>query len=173
MVLAGRTFTRFSGFTWRVFDLLNVLDEISRDSHSGDFSGTVKISSGPEILLENIPIVTPKTDVLVGPINLNISHKIRILIMGPNDSGKSSLFRILGELWPLKEGTLTKPPNQNLFYVPQRPYIPIGTLRDQILYPHSQLNAVQDDEYLKELLNRVKLSYLMEREGQGLDLVQD
>ncbi|CAN0124345.1 unnamed protein product, partial [Ectocarpus sp. 12 AP-2014] len=100
---------------------------------------------------------------------------MNVLVAGPNGSGKSSLFRVLGGLWPLRGGTLSKPPTSRLFYVPQRPYLALGTLRDQVIYPHTRHEVggrgVTDVDLLS-VLDSVRLGYVLDREG-GWDAVRD
>lgn len=79
------------------------------------------------------------------------------------------------QLWPTWGGKLTKPPRGKLFYIPQRPYMTLGTLRDQIIYPHTHAEMRRrgrTDEDLSGFLELVQLSYLQVRE-KGLDAVED
>jgi ABC-type uncharacterized transport system fused permease/ATPase subunit len=95
-------------------------------------SGRIVTTNDPLIRFEDVCLATPTGDVLVESLNLEIRSGTNVLICGPNGCGKSSLFRVLGGLWPVASGTLTKPPSQDLFYIPQRPYMTLGTLRDQV-----------------------------------------
>lgn len=78
------------------------------------------------------------------------------IVSGPNGSGKSSLFRLLSGLWPLVGGVLQRPHIDKLFYIPQRPYLPAGTLRDQVIYPHSKLITMNRGISDGDLLNHLK-----------------
>ena len=109
-------------------------------------------------------------------MNFHIKPGMHLLISGPNGCGKSSLFRILGELWPAKSGSLNKPPVDKIFYIPQRPYLPNGTLRDQVIYPHTiqdlKKRGMTDDD-LVVIMENVRLSHVLAREKDGWNTLND
>lgn len=192
IVLAGREMTRLSGFTLRVTELMKVTEELNRGHYERTMvSVDTDESSGPSktlipgsgkfitqdyiISFDKVPLVTPNGDVLIKEMNFTVKSGENVLVCGPNGCGKSSLFRVLGELWPLFGGTVTKPDRGKLFYVPQRPYMTLGTLRDQVIYPDSKEQMEEKDltdNDLLDILRKVQLEYILEREGGWL-AVQD
>lgn len=129
------------------------------------------------VKLTNVPVVTPNGDVLIDEpgLSFTIQPGNHLLITGPNGCGKSSLFRMIGGLWPVRGGELCKPAKGDMFYIPQRPYLTNGTLRDQFIYPHTQLEFNQlgyTDESLNDILDVVHLHDVVDREG-GLDAMND
>ncbi|KAK3091692.1 hypothetical protein FSP39_021925 [Pinctada imbricata] len=191
IVLAGREMTRLAGFTARITELMHVLDDLNKgqyqrtmvsdQSNGKSAKKTFKPGDGViknedyVIRFEKVPLVTPNGDVLIEEMNFEVRSGMNVLVCGPNGCGKSSLFRVLGELWPLFGGKMTKPEKGKLFYVPQRPYMTVGTLRDQVIYPDShneQLKKGIQDSQLQDILQKVQLEYILEREG-GWDSVQD
>ncbi|CAG2107768.1 unnamed protein product, partial [Medioppia subpectinata] len=187
LVMAGRDFTRLAAYTTRVNQLINTIENVpnnalksitsekmSRPLIAG--SGVVQVCDpkNPIVEFRDVPLCTPNGELLVQSINFTLRMGQNVIITGPNGSGKSSLFRLLGELWPLFGGRLIKPRNSQLFYIPQRPYMTLGTFRDQIIYPDSiedmHRKAITDD-HLLEFLRIVQIEYLVERES--LDSVQD
>ena len=98
-----------------------------------------------------------------------------MLILGSNGSGKTSIARIIAGLWPLYSGLLSKPNDDDIFYLPQKTYFTTGNLRDQIIYPHSYVEMLEmgyNDDYLYHILHEVKLEYLLKREG-SFNVVKD
>ncbi|KAL1006682.1 hypothetical protein UPYG_G00075330 [Umbra pygmaea] len=193
IVLAGREMTRLSGFTMRITELMKVLKELN----SGKYERTMVSHQDKElenvervalvpgsgriinvdhiIKFEHTPLATPNGDVLIKDLTFEVKSGTNVLVCGPNGCGKSSLFRVLGELWPLFGGQLTKPERGKLFYVPQRPYMTLGTLRDQVIYPDTyeeQKRKGISDLVLKEYLDNVQLGHILDREGTW-DTVQD
>ncbi|XP_043676140.1 ATP-binding cassette sub-family D member 3 [Vespula pensylvanica] len=183
LILASREITRLAGFTARVTEIRNVLNDLSAGKYvrtmitdlkndSKVYPGAGKIIAKDNIIrFEHVPIVTPNGDVLIKELTFEVKSGMNVLVCGPNGCGKSSLFRILGELWPVWGGTVTKPPRGKLFYIPQRPYMTLGTLRDQVIYPHTKAEMIRrgqmSDEDLQKFLNLVQLNHLLKREIQG------
>uniref|UniRef100_A0A8C6MCZ7 ATP-binding cassette, sub-family D (ALD), member 3a n=1 Tax=Nothobranchius furzeri TaxID=105023 RepID=A0A8C6MCZ7_NOTFU len=191
IVLAGREMTRLSGFTARITELMMVLKELNagryeRTMVSHQEKETVEKNllvpgSGQIINRDNVikfdhtPLATPNGDVLIKDLTFEVRSGTNVLVCGPNGCGKSSLFRVLGELWPLFGGCLTKPERGKLFYVPQRPYMTLGSLRDQVIYPDTveeQRRKGISDQVLKEYLDNVQLGHILDREGSW-DSIQD
>ncbi|KAL6098200.1 abcd3 [Pungitius sinensis] len=194
IVLAGREMTRLSGFTSRITELMKVLKElnagkyertmVSQQEKESDSSaeklvlvpGSGHIINKDHLIkFDHAPLATPNGDVLIRDLTFEVRSGTNVLVCGPNGCGKSSLFRVLGELWPLFGGRLTKPERGKLFYVPQRPYMTLGSLRDQVIYPDTHEDQQQkgiSDHILKEYLDNVQLGHILDREGSW-DSVQD
>lgn len=200
LVLAGKEVTKLTGYCQRVTKLENVLDDMSHEQavqkrfeSSPDLErdlmlaelmvpGKLVVGSendGPEknvIRFEGVNLLSPDCTILVENLTLEIPRGCHVLTTGPNGSGKSSLFRVLAGLWPLYGGKLYRPSRSRIFYVPQRPYLALGTLRENVTYPMTWTEAVEQrgatDESIKQLLETVHLGDIARRRG-GLDAVQD
>lgn len=171
--ISSRRLNRLSGYADRIHELMLISRELSADDKilSLQRAGSRNyLTEANYVEFSGVKVVTPTGNVLVKDLSLRVESGSNLLITGPNGSGKSSLFRVLGGLWPLVSGHIVKPGvgsdlNKEIFYVPQRPYTAVGTLRDQLIYP---LTANQEVEPLthggmKELLKNVDLEYLLDR----------
>ncbi|KID76762.1 ATP-binding cassette sub-family D member 1 [Metarhizium brunneum] len=185
IMFSYREIMELAGYTSRVASLLDVMDDIQ----SGHFEKRLVSSSGTEdneavlrgrgtvhesedIKFIDVPIISPNGDVLVKALSFSLSQGDHLLVVGPNGCGKSSLFRILGGLWPVYGGTVYKPPFHAIFYLPQRPYLSRGSLRQQVIYPDSlrQMRARSvTDADLMSILKLLELEHLVDLYPEGWD----
>ncbi len=122
----------------------------------------------PGIALDEVEIRLPGDRPLINQASLQLVPGQSVLISGPSGSGKSTLFRVLGGLWPYGNGRVTIPFGAKLLFLPQRPYLPLGTLRDVVTYPQAPEGEGLADEAIRRALADCGLPHLADR----LDEVQ-
>ncbi|KAJ7356925.1 adrenoleukodystrophy protein [Mycena albidolilacea] len=180
--------SELAGYTARVSLLLDTMKDVRKgkfdkalvsSATTGEnaeiLKGRGEVIESEDIQFENVPIVTPNGDVLVKSLSFHVKPGQHLLIVGPNGCGKSSLFRILGGLWPVYGGVVRKPAASAFILIPQRPYLSLGTLRDQIIYPHSKADMEArkiTDADLFNVLSAVQMDHIVEREG-GWDAAKE
>jgi ABC-type uncharacterized transport system fused permease/ATPase subunit len=166
------TLGQFVGVLEQVTDFMYVLEDLQKRRLEED-SGRVLPSLNDEISFENVDIVAPGALCIAKDLSFRVDRHKSLLVTGANASGKSSLFRTLGGLWPIPKGVIRRPVDpksgkltpKQVFLVPQKPYSVLGTLADQITYPVKlKERTKEDEEKLLKLLELVRVAYLVERE---------
>lgn len=152
-------------------ELIESVDSISAER------STVHVAGEDDGLhFDNVTVHAPDGRLLVKDLTLHIKPGESFFITGANGAGKTSIFRVLAGLWRATSGTVTRPSSglattedgdAAIFYVPQRPYLVSGTLRDQIMYPLPG-DASRDDDVL-ECLQLANLMKVVESSADGLD----
>lgn len=128
----------------------------------------IRLMEAPTLAFQNVTIYTPKRErKLLIDASMEVQPGSGMIILGPSGSGKSSILRVFSGLWKIGDGTVCRPPLADIFFLPQRPYMILGTLRDQLLYPLVNRNITDHD--LAAVLETVNLGNLVERVG-GLDI---
>lgn len=190
LMYSFKELNELAGYTSRVYTLISTLHLLDRGQYQslprpkelpstspfydmGHING--KLTTGSqEVVISKVPIVAPAPGMerggeeLVKSLSITIKSGDHMLITGPNGVGKTAIARVLAQLWPVWAGEMKIPSNKDIFFLPQRPYLSAGSLRDQVLYPTSYPDFVKSgrtDEDLLKILRDVHLGYLPDREG--------
>lgn len=158
----------------RLGSLWDCLDEHDAEEERIARESTQQVDDDSRIVkLDKLTVRTPGVEahVLVNELTFVIMHKQSLLIMGASGTGKSSVLRTIAGLWYGGSGLLERPALNDLMFLPQRPYMVEGSLRDQLLYPHS-LHGVSDDE-LRAAVDQVNLADVFARVEGDLERLLD
>ena len=112
------------------------------------------------LIMRELGLARPDGEMLVAEAEIEIRRPERVLIRGQSGSGKSTIMRAVAGVWPWGRGAIHLPKGA-ITFMPQKPYFPVGTLRDALLYPKVPEGIT--DEVLKDMLHKVGLDHLRDR----------
>ncbi|MEL7070857.1 MAG: ABC transporter ATP-binding protein/permease [Cyanobacteria bacterium J06581_3] len=131
----------------------------------------IRFEESPELTLKDLTLQTPNYQrTLIEDLSISLGKDDSLLVMGPSGCGKSSLMRAIAGLWNSGKGTIQRPELGNLLFLPQKPYMVLGSLRQQIRYPYPDVE-ISEEQY-QAVLEQVNLPELIDRFG-GLDTVEE
>lgn len=116
-----------------------------------------RIEPGSRVLvLDSLTVKTPADEVLVDKLSFDLQSASSLLIRGKSGVGKTTLLRAVAGLWPYVDGDIVRPDGGESFFLPQKPYLPLGTLRQALYYPA----AVPTGDHAAEVLRQCHLGHL-------------
>lgn len=147
----------------RVIELEDTLAAEPEDAGTGTIDiAEGALEDGREVLaFRDLQIAHADGNVVIGEANAEIAAGEKVLIVGESGSGKSTLFRAIAGFWPWGSGSIRIPPRESMMFMPQRPYLPLGSLRAAITYPAAPTGF--PDAALRQALERSGLPHLVER----------
>ena len=154
-------------------DRLSDLSEftLSKHSLSNSANTNITIQESPDLEINHLSVQIPETNkTVVKNLSVSLNKGESLLIIGNSGVGKSSLLRAIAGLWNFGSGEIYRPKSEDILFLPQKPYMILGSLRQQILYPY--LDKQISNQQLIEALNIVNLPKLVAK-YQDLDAIED
>lgn len=160
-------FEILSGFAAGIERLHSFSKSLDIEPASAHADSTISRSEQESLELKDLTLQTPnRVRTLVTDVSLAVEPGRGLLIVGASGGGKSSLLRAIAGLWNAGTGTIARPKLEDMLFLPQRPYMILGTLRGQLLYPNTDREV--SDEELTTVLKSVNLADIVARCG-GFD----
>ncbi len=128
----------------------------------------VTTATAPELKISELNVSLPTGRELLKKLSLQLQNSKSLLVTGLSGCGKSTLLRTLAGIWAHATGEIALPANSRVMFLPQKPYLPLGTLRRALIYPFAEKDS-PPDEKLKKILQTVELPALTEK----LDVADD
>jgi putative ATP-binding cassette transporter len=144
------SYTNFA--TWKAtVDRLIGFSEAMSEVHAeaGRPSGE-RVEDGERLSMEQLSVRLPQGTALLSDTSVDLKPHEDVLVTGPSGSGKSTLFRALAGIWPYWKGRIKLPKGAKLLFLPQKPYLPIGTLKHAVAYP-GDVTRFSDDDVIAAL----------------------
>ena len=158
-------------FTAGIGRLEGFQSKVESISQEKPLETTKIISNYSSILIKNANLAPPGSNkLIIKDLSLSINDNESLLVVGPSGCGKTSLLRMISGLWEPENGLIQKPKTGDLLFIPQKPYMILGSLREQLCYP-TQVDKFSDD-HLISVLHEVNLKSLSDR-YPNLDIKQD
>jgi putative ATP-binding cassette transporter len=166
-----KEFQRISTFG-AVTERLGAFWEVLDDEAPAERKSPIETVEDPALLaFEGLTLVTPRDGrLLVKDLSVTVPRGRRLLITGPSGSGRTCLLRAIAGLWTSGQGRITRPPLEDVLFLPQQPYLRGGTLREQLLYGNRRAGVT--GERILTVLRHVGFEAVLERVG-GLDAERD
>ncbi len=118
------------------------------------------------IRIESFNVALPDGRLVVRDLELDIQAGAHLLITGPSGCGKSTLIRAMAGIWPFCEGTALLPESCKIMFLPQKPYLPLGTLSNALCYPHA--NGYRQEDF-ERVLEQCGLAHLIQKLDKDKD----
>jgi len=119
----------------RLISFHNAVLRAQEESLAGAGPARVADDKNPDLVVSNLNLELPTGHRLLSGFNIAVASGDHLLIKGPSGSGKSTLFRAIAGIWPFGAGQVRLPRDFRALFLPQRPYFPLGTLRQMVTYP--------------------------------------
>jgi vitamin B12/bleomycin/antimicrobial peptide transport system ATP-binding/permease protein len=163
----------FAAAIKRLGDLWDELDEYDIEDFRAEREKSIEVSENPcGLKLSDLTITTPDhKKTLTRGLEFTLDPGESVLIMGESGAGKSSLLRTIAGLWQSGHGTIERPNINRLIFLPQRPYMVQGSLRDELLYPRAANG--EDPHLIIDAIEKVHLTDVLDRVDGDLDTVED